>query len=108
VMYEVNEEMKVGWRQAYTSDCMILCVRPLRTGVIWKSDEGLGEDVEESEGFSVGGVSGRVGSRDGQGELIGVRRPSEVAKLGLIGLGNGRVGIRLTGRGAFKVRREGT
>jgi hypothetical protein len=45
---------------------------------------------------------------DGQGELIGVRRPSELAKLGLIGLGNVRVvDIRLTGRGAFKVRREG-
>jgi hypothetical protein len=37
---------------------------------------------------------------------MGVRRPSEVARLGLIGLGSGRVGTGLTGGGALELRRE--
>ena len=36
---------------------------------------------------------------------MGVRRPSEVARLGLIGLGSGCFGIGLTGGGALELRR---
>lgn len=36
---------------------------------------------------------------------MGVRRPSEVTRLGLIGLGSGRFGTGLTGIGALEVRR---
>jgi len=49
------------------------------------------------------GGTGVVG--DAYGEPMGVRRPREVARLGLIGLGSGRVGIGLTGGGAFEQRR---
>lgn len=36
---------------------------------------------------------------------MGVRRPSEVARPGLIGLGIGRVGMGLTGGGTLELRR---
>ena len=36
---------------------------------------------------------------------MGVRRPNDVTRLGLIGLGSGRFGIGLTGIGALEVRR---
>lgn len=49
------------------------------------------------------GGTGVVG--DEYGVPMGVRRPNEVARPGLIGLGSGRVGIGLTGGGAFEQRR---
>jgi hypothetical protein len=49
------------------------------------------------------GGTGVVG--DEYGVPMGVRRPREVARLGLIGLGSGRVGTGLTGGGAFEQRR---
>lgn len=78
---------KVGRRVACPSDCardmgdafgwsskILRRAWRLRTGFIWGSDEGLEEEEErdEREGFSVGGVNGRVVSTSDGGMSGGV------------------------------------